>query len=85
MAIVESFASGTPVVVLRDSGGPAELVTEDVGRCSDDGPAALSVACTEALALSQEPQTRDACRAVAEQYDWDARIVPRMLEVYRGG
>ena len=82
MTVVESLASGTPVVVRRDSGGPAEIVTEAVGRTAEPSPADLARACAEALELATRPATVAACRDRAADFDWDARIVPAMEAVY---
>lgn len=43
---VEAFASGKPVITTTDSGGPAELITDNVtGRVVPATPAALAEAC----------------------------------------
>ena len=85
MAVVESLASGTPAVVLADSGGPAEIVDDDrVGRrCAADARS-LAEACAQALDLARAPATAAACRERASGYDWDAAVVPRLLDVYAG-
>lgn len=80
MAVVESLASGTPAVVLRDSGGPAEIVTPGTGVVAD--PRQLVEALAEALELSQQPRTVAACRERARAFDWDAAVVPALLELY---
>ncbi len=84
MAVVESLASGTPAVVLADSGGPAEIVGDDrIGRRCDATPASLMAACLAALELAVRPETADACRARAADFDWDGAVVPRLRELYR--
>jgi phosphatidylinositol alpha-mannosyltransferase len=84
MVLTESLAAGTPVVALADGGGPAEIITPDVGRLAAGTPDSLADACCEALMLATMPGTADACRARAELFDWDRAIVPRLEEVYAG-
>ena len=86
MVVVESLASGTPVVVLADSGGPAGIVNDDrIGRRAAANAPALADACAEVLALAAEPMTADICRAHADPYDWDRHITPALLDVYERG
>jgi glycosyltransferase involved in cell wall biosynthesis len=83
MTVVESMASGTPAVVRADGGGSAEIVDDDaVGRRSGPTAEDLAAACGETLDLAQAPGTVEATRAHALRYDWDAAVVPRLLEVY---
>lgn len=85
MTVVESMASGTPAVVLREGGGPPEIVdSEAVGRHADDDADDLARALGEALELAQRAGTADACRARARQFDWDDAVVPAMQRVYEG-
>lgn len=84
MTVVESLASGTPVVVRSDSGGPAEIVTDGVGVLSGRTAEQLAEACTEALDLALRSGTAEACRERARDYDWDTAVVPQLLEVYAG-
>ena len=85
MTLVESLASGTPVVARRDGGGPAEIIdTDEVGRLAEPTAEGLAIACGEALELAARPATAGACREHARRYDWDAAIVPALLEVYAG-
>ncbi|MDP9181232.1 MAG: glycosyltransferase family 4 protein, partial [Actinomycetota bacterium] len=77
MTVVESLASGTPVVVRADGGGPAEIVSsEEVGRRA--GPSALELAgaCAEALELARRPGTAQRCRERASEFDWDSAVIP---------
>lgn len=84
LVVLESFASGTPAVVLDNGHGPAQLVTPAVGvRCERDARS-LADACLAAIELSRSPETEARCRAVAAGYDWDTAITPRVLEIYRG-
>lgn len=83
MTVVESMASGTPAVVLREGGGPPEIVDSDaVGRHADDTAESLARECAMALDLAQRPGTVEACRARAEQFDWDGAVVPALEGVY---
>lgn len=81
MTVVESMASGTPAVVLRDGGGPAEVVVPGTGVLADAD--ALADALEQALDLAQRPGTVGACVARARDFDWDTAVVPRLLELYR--
>src|SRR5262249_12619289 len=66
--LLESMASGTPVIV-SDIGGVADIVSApEAGRILDDptpGRLAVSV-----LALLAEPPARAATRCYAEKFDW---------------
>ena len=85
MVILESMATGTPVVATRDGAIP-ELVTDpDLGRLFDPGPEGtvepsnlpgLVQAMLEGLELSRRSETADRCRAHAERFSWSA-IGPR--------
>jgi glycosyltransferase involved in cell wall biosynthesis len=83
MTVVESLASGTPVVVRADGGGSAEIVSDPaVGRRSGPTTEELAASLGEALDLAALPATVEAARAHALRYDWDAAVVPKLLEVY---
>jgi glycosyltransferase involved in cell wall biosynthesis len=82
LVVLESFASGTPVVVLDDGLGPALLVDEPVGRRAAATADDLAEACLAAFDLTRDARTVDTCRAVAAGYDWDAAVAPRLLELY---
>ncbi len=83
MAVTESLASGTPVVVLSGSGGPERIVRDPgVGVRAAADPRSLAAACEAAFALAQDPATAARCRAVAEDYDWSGRVVPALEQVY---
>ena len=80
MVILESMATGTPVVGARHGAIP-ELISDDgVGRLFDpglDGPeptdeAGLARSMIEALELSRDPGTALRCRAHAERFGWSA-------------
>jgi phosphatidylinositol alpha-mannosyltransferase len=84
MVLVESMATGTPVVGTRDGAIP-EIIDDGVGRLFDPGPVegaaasndeGLAAAIIDALDLSRRPETPARCRAFAEQFGWD-RLGPR--------
>jgi glycosyltransferase involved in cell wall biosynthesis len=82
LVLVESLACGTPIVV-TDRGAPSELVTPEVGAvCRAGDPASLADALTSGLELSQQPDTAARCRAHAAGFDWDAKIAPKLEEIY---
>ncbi|MFN2539310.1 MAG: glycosyltransferase family 4 protein [Mycobacteriales bacterium] len=83
LVVLESLASGTPVVVRRDGGGPPEMVDESCAVLSGSTAQELGVAIVEALELAQRPEVVAACRTRAELYDWDRVIVPRLTSAYR--
>jgi phosphatidylinositol alpha-mannosyltransferase len=84
LVLVESLACGTPVVTLAE-GAPAEVAQPGVGFRSADGSAeALADACEDALGLAADPASVEACRTVAEGYDWKTAVVPRIEAAYRG-
>lgn len=85
MVMLESLACGTPIVT-TDDGAPQELVTETTGATSTAGdPASLADALLRAVDLARRPETVAACRATAEQYDWDTHLAPLLEELYADG
>jgi phosphatidylinositol alpha-mannosyltransferase len=87
LVLVESLASGTPIVAIANSGGPTEIVEPGIGVLAhNQSPQSLANACLEALALAAKGDaTRDACRREAvAKYSWETAIVPRLAQVYRG-
>lgn len=87
MTLVESMASGTPVVARADGGGPSEVVVPGTGVLAaasepSDEVGVLVDALAAALDLAQAPATVEACRARAHDFDWDAAVVPRLLPLY---
>jgi phosphatidylinositol alpha-mannosyltransferase len=81
MVVVESMATGTPVVGTRDGALPELISQAAVGRLFDpgqDGGVApnnvegLAQAMEECLDLSRLPETAQRCRAEAEKYGWPA-------------
>lgn len=83
LCLLESLASGTPIVVLERSGGPAEIVRPGIGFASGPSAAELAEALEKAIDLAAEPDAVAACREEAMRYDWRAEIVPRLERLYR--
>jgi len=81
LVVLESLACGTPVVTL-DDGGPAELVRPGVGALANGTAASLADACEQALALAQDADTVERCRAAAEPHDWRRGVIPRLERIY---
>jgi glycosyltransferase involved in cell wall biosynthesis len=86
MALIESHACGTPIVV-STHGAPHELV--EVGStgelCEPHDPEGFAEACVRAFALSRRPETVAACRTAATRFGWDTAIAPLCEDLYRGG
>jgi glycosyltransferase involved in cell wall biosynthesis len=83
LVLVESLATGTPVVACA-SGGPVEIVDRaEVGRLAPPGDArALAVAVLETVHLAADPATPARCAEHARRWDWDAEVGPAHLTVY---
>jgi phosphatidylinositol alpha-mannosyltransferase len=83
LVLVESMATGTPVVAMR-SGGPMAIVNRsDVGRLATPCDAAsLSTAICEVIELARAAHTAARCAEHARRWDWDASIGPVHLDVY---
>jgi glycosyltransferase involved in cell wall biosynthesis len=83
LVLVEALACGTPVVGYA-SGGIAEIVDgPGVGRLfSQLEPADLANALLEAMEISANPETADACRARAQHFSAH-RCVESYLALYR--
>ncbi|MHB8465900.1 MAG: glycosyltransferase family 4 protein [Acidimicrobiales bacterium] len=84
LVLLESLACGTPVVAMAEGGGPAELVTPDVGALAAASADGLADACEAALQLAARPQTADACRSAASAHDWRTGVVPALEAAYVG-
>lgn len=90
LVLVESLASGTPVVC-ADAGGPREIVDDDaIGRrFMPDDPSDLARALGEALALAADPEVPARCAAHAARWGWAERVGPAHEDLYarvrRGG
>lgn len=84
LVVIESLASGTPVVV-GPSGAPPEVVTPAIGSVASSlEPEPLRQALAEGLALATRPGTVEACRTTAARFDWDDAIAPLLEDLYRG-
>ena len=84
IVLVESLASGTPVVGTDHAALP-ELVSPETGALAAPGdPSSLADACAAALRLAREPGVAGRCRAAAEPYDWQTRLAPRLESLYAG-
>lgn len=75
LALVESLASGTPVVC-ADHGGMPEIVDRhDIGRTFPYGDVvALAEAIEEVVELAAHPATPARCRAHAANWGWDEAV-----------
>lgn len=83
LALVESLASGTPVVC-TPGGGMAELVDPSVGRVARSASVeALAQALEEVVALAADPATPLRCVNRARLWSWDDEIGPAHLTAYR--
>ncbi|MCP4589404.1 MAG: glycosyltransferase family 4 protein [bacterium] len=90
MVILESMATGTPVVGTRDGAIPGLISDPGVGCLFEAGPAGvpeptnldgLVQALDDGIELSQRPETPRRCRAHAEQYSWSV-VGPRYEALY---
>jgi len=81
LAVLESLASGTPVVT-ADRGGARELVDTRSGAWAAPEPGALADAVLS-VAARPRPERRVAARRRAERYPW-SETVERMLAVHAG-
>jgi glycosyltransferase involved in cell wall biosynthesis len=82
LVLLESLASGTPVVAAR-SGAAPEVAGEDgvAVLFEPDDEADLARAMAEALALSEDPRSVERCRERACPHEWN-RVVERYEAVY---
>ena len=83
LVLIESLASGTPVVC-STSGGMAEIVDDPaVGRVfRADDVADLQRALTEAIELGRDPATAARCAAHARRWGWNETIGPNHVDEY---
>ncbi len=80
LVILESMASGTPVVATRDGGIPDLITDPRTGVLFDPGEvsfevtniAGLAAALEEGLRLAADPTTATHCRKHAEQFSFEA-------------
>lgn len=85
MALIESLACGTPLVVTTN-GAPQELVQEHVTGelCQPKDPESLAQACLRGFELARRSETVEACRAASAQFDWDRGLAPLCERLYSG-
>ena len=85
MALIESLACGTPLVVTTD-GAPQELVEVGVNGeiCEPFDVEGLAKACLRAIELARTDGVVDACRSSVRRFDWDEGLAPLCEAVYCG-
>jgi glycosyltransferase involved in cell wall biosynthesis len=83
MVIIESLASGTPVVGTKSGAIPEILDRPDVGVMFDEtgGPGELCAALLRGLELARDPQTSMCCREHAARYSWQ-NVGPQYEALY---
>ena len=83
LALVESLASGTPVVATAD-GGMLDIVTDpDVGRTFPAGSVDhLARSILQTVALAADARTPTACAAHARTWSWVDAVGPRHEQLY---
>lgn len=83
LSLIESLASGTPVVATAD-GGMVDIVTgTGIGRTFAAGRVGeLADALLEVVALAADGRTPPACATHARAWGWDESIGPRHEELY---
>lgn len=91
LSLIESLATGTPIVGARDGVLPEHVTSDDIGRLFEPGEIVdaaatnadgLADALVECLDLSRKPETADRCRARAQEYAWE-NVGPAFEDVYR--
>lgn len=83
LVILESLASGTPVVGTRSGAIPDILNDPGIGVLFEptDGPEELCKAILKGLSLGYEPNTWKRCRQHAESYSWET-VGPQYEKLY---
>jgi phosphatidylinositol alpha-mannosyltransferase len=82
LVLLESLASGTPIVVVNDA-APPSLVTPATGAIANPkDPRSLAKALRRGLELATGPDTARVCREFAEKFDWDDSIAPLLEDIY---
>jgi glycosyltransferase involved in cell wall biosynthesis len=82
LVLLESLASGTPVVAARSGAAPDVAGGNGTGRLFEpDDEEDLARAMSEALDLSTAPGAAERCREQARRYDWD-RVVESYERTY---
>jgi glycosyltransferase involved in cell wall biosynthesis len=83
MALVESLATGTPVVCSPSGGMPEIVEGADVGVVAERTADAMAEAVAKALALAAEERTPARCVEHAKNWDWEQSVGPAHLRLYR--
>jgi len=84
LVLVESLASGTPVVCSAAGGMPEIVDRPTIGRAVPYGDAdALARALVETIALARDPLTPRRCREHAGRWGWRERVGGLHEDVYR--
>jgi glycosyltransferase involved in cell wall biosynthesis len=83
IVLVESLATGTPVVCASSGGMPEIVDGAAVGVVSERTAEAMAAALGRALDLARDPSTPSRCVAHAKRWDWDLSIGPAHLRLYR--
>jgi glycosyltransferase involved in cell wall biosynthesis len=84
LALVESLASGTPVVCSSDGGMPEIVDDPCVGLTFSPRTAgALVEALDVAIGLAGDPQAPGRCARHARRWDWDTVVGPAHEACYR--
>jgi glycosyltransferase involved in cell wall biosynthesis len=83
MVLVESLASGTPVVCNDDGGMPSIVSDPAIGRVATaTDPTALADAILDVIGLAVAPGTPERCVAHAARWDWATAVSPAHEELY---
>jgi len=84
LALLESLASGTPVVCSQEGGMPEIVDDPVVGRTAPYGrPDALADAIDAVLTLAGSDDVPKRCRAHARRWDWQDMVGPAHERLYR--
>jgi glycosyltransferase involved in cell wall biosynthesis len=84
LVLVESLASGTPIVA-GDHASLPELIEPSIGaKASPEDPQALADACLAAVELARDAATAERCRELARRHDWDEAVAPAIEALYLG-
>jgi len=82
MALVESLATGTPVVCTGSGGMPEIVEGADVGIVAERTPEAMAAALEKVIALAADERTPARCVEHAKKWDWERSVGPAHIEVY---
>ena len=82
MVLVESLATGTPVVCSPSGGMPEIVDGADVGFVADRTPDAIAAAVEKALVLAADEHAPRRCVEHAMKWDWEESVGPAHLRLY---